>query len=443
MDRKENKSILELKEKLNSPWLFLGQDKESRVVEVDKGLILDEEIDFINIIVDFYTVEVLHKNVGGYSEESIDNEIIRKVTDRYGGILRLKLFYQNELCNILENVEILDDKLKKIFKNISEEFFFFWRYRWQVLFSVMNQRQIDLLVDDLHIELYKETKKRESYVIDQLTENQKLMLRLYSLNYIYAALFEDLELQNSILFSCDSWEDLTKTSGKILNILDEYQQKCESVVFCLNTAELDRIGRGLDLYEMAERYSKAINDLKINKSKEDRIKCYASVIKDNIIYMTLNGVRDENIKVNGADSSNLQKVVNVLAKLLGGDVEYVSISPDTRYYVNPDLYINYSQYADSKENLNRMFTCCERKLIAKMFSPKFVADEKIELLVTKYPCQICSRTIDFVNQKEGAKLKIEIIDPLEPESNLSEQDIEEMDKCAEIISKKFPKSRKK
>lgn len=124
MNREENKSILELKEKLNSPWLFLGLDKESRVVEVDKGLILDEEIDFINIIVDFYTVEVLHKNVGGYSEESIDNETIRKVTDRYGGILRLKLFYQNELCNILENVEILDDKLKKIFKNISEEFFF-------------------------------------------------------------------------------------------------------------------------------------------------------------------------------------------------------------------------------------------------------------------------------------------------------------------------------
>ena len=440
MNREENKSILELKEKLNSPWLFLGLDKESRVVEVDKGLILDEEIDFINIIVDFYTVEVLHKNVGGYSEESIDNETIRKVTDRYGGILRLKLFYQNELCNILENVEILDDKLKKIFKNISEEFFFFWRYRRQVLLSVMNQRQIYLLVDDFHIELYKETKKRESYVIDQLTENQKLMLRLYSLNYIYAALFEDLELQNSILFSCDSWEELTKTSGKILNILDEYQQKCESVVFCLNTAELDRIGRVLDIYEMAERYSKAINDLKINKSKEDRIKCYASVIKDNIIYMTLNGVSDGNIKVNGADSSNLQKVVNVLAELLGGDVEYVSISPDTRYYVNPDLYINYSQYADSKENLNRMFTCCERKLIAKMFSQKFVADEKIELLVTKYPCQICSRTIDFVNQKEGAKLKIEIIDPLEPESNLSEQDIEEMDKCAEIISEKFPKS---
>lgn len=440
MDRKENKLILELKEKLNSPWLFLGQNKESRVVEVDKELILDEEMDFINIIADFYTVEALHKNVGGYSEESIDNKIIRKVTDCHGEILRLKLFYQNELSNIIENNKSLDDKLKKIFENFSEKSFFSWKYRKRLLLSTMDLRQINLLTKNLHIELYKETKKRENYFVEQFTENQKLMLRLYSLNYIYADLFENLGLQYSILFWCNSWEDLTKISKKLLNILDEHQQKCESVLFYLNTVELNRMGRVLDIYEMEGRYSKAIHDLKIDKFEKDRIKCYASVIKDNIIYMTLNGVKDENIKVNGADSSNLQKVVNILAELLDEDVEYVSITPDTRYYVNPDLYINYSQYSDSNENLNRMFTCCERKLIAKMFTLELGDDEGIELFVTKYPCQICSRVIDFVNNKEDAKLKIEIIDPLVPESNLTEQDIEEMDKCAEMISKKFPKS---
>lgn len=437
MDRKENKLILELKEKLNSPWLFLGQNKESRVVEVDKELILDEEIDFINIISDFYTVEALHKNVGGYSEESIDNKIIRKVTACHGEILRLKLFYQNELSNIIENNKSLDDKLKKIFENFSEKSFFSWKYRKRLLLSTMDLRQINLLTKNLHIELYKETKKRESDVIDQLTENQKLMLRLYSLNYIYAALFEDLELQNSILFSCDSWEDLTETSGKILNILDEYQQKCEPIVFCLNKAELDRIGRVLDIYEMAERYDKAIKDLNIDNFEKDRIKCYASVIKDNIIYMTLNGVRDENIKVNGAGNSNLQKVVNILAELLGRDVEYVSITPDTRYYVNPDLYIDYSQYKDSKENLNRMFTCCERKLIAKMFSPECRDEGKIKLLISKYPCVICSRTIEIVNK---VKKKIEIIDPLEEDEELNPCLIARMDECAKTIDVQHPRN---
>lgn len=47
MDKKENQSILELKEKLNSPWIFQGLDKERRNVEVEKKLILDANLDFI------------------------------------------------------------------------------------------------------------------------------------------------------------------------------------------------------------------------------------------------------------------------------------------------------------------------------------------------------------------------------------------------------------
>ena len=439
MERNEDKQIIILKEKLNSPWLFYGLENQKKGVEVDKDLILDEELDFISIIVDFYTVEVFHKNVGGCLKGGNDNGINRKASDYYGKLLRLKLFYQNELSNILENIEDLDEKLKKMFESFSEINFFSWRYMNRLLLYTMDLRQINLIVNKLHIELYKETKKRESYFIEQLTENQKLMLRLYSLNYIYADLFEDLELQGSILFSCDSWEDLIKTSEKILDHLDEYQKRSEFVFFLLNTVELDRIGRMLDIDEMAEQYSKAIDELKLNKFEENKINCYASVRKNNIIYMTLNGVKDDSIKVNGVDRSNLQKVVDILAQLLGGDVEYVSISPDTRYYINPDLYINYSQYKNSNENLNRMFTCCERKLIAKMFTLKFGDDEKIELLVTKYPCEICLRTLRYVNNKEGAKFKIEIIDPLEKEDKLSEQDIIEMDKCAEKIDKNHPR----
>ena len=38
------------------------------------------------------------------------------------------------------------------------------------------------------------------------------------------------------------------------------------------------------------------------------------------------------------------------------------------------------------------------------------------------------------------KLKIVIIDPLPEELSLSEHEVYEMDKCAKMISKKFPKS---
>ena len=53
---------------------------------------------------------------------------------------------------------------------------------------------------------------------------------------------------------------------------------------------------------------------------------------------------------------------------------------------------------------------------------------------------VFSRAIDFVNNEEDTKLKIVIIDPLPEELSLSEHEVYEMDKCAKMISKKFPKS---
>lgn len=83
MNREENKSILELKEKLNSPWLFLGLGKERRV-NVDKELILDTNLNFINVVTDFYTVETLHKNVGRVLKEKSANRIIGENSNLYG-----------------------------------------------------------------------------------------------------------------------------------------------------------------------------------------------------------------------------------------------------------------------------------------------------------------------------------------------------------------------
>ena len=73
MERKEDKPIIKLKEKLDSPWIFYSHENAEEGVKVDKELILDKELDFISIIVDFYTSEALHKNASGYLNESIDN----------------------------------------------------------------------------------------------------------------------------------------------------------------------------------------------------------------------------------------------------------------------------------------------------------------------------------------------------------------------------------
>lgn len=428
MERKEDKPIIKLKEKLDSPWMFYSHENAEEGVKVDKELILDKELDFISIIVDFYTSEALHKNASGYLNESIDNEIIREVSDNYAKLLSLKLFYQNELSDILENREFL-------YNDVLD----FWQF--VDLFHFAKEFELEVLFYG-----YRKLKVREDIYERYLSQNEKLILKLAILNIIFLRiLYRNTDRINDIFFEeiinleDYPWKYLFEISTGILSKLDNDKRRTESGLFCLNTVDLNRIGTVFAKYDMASLYFDEITKLKLEKFEKNKINCYASVRKNNIIYMTLNGVKDDSIKVNGVDRSNLQKVVDILAQLLGGDVEYVSISPDTRYYINPDLYINYSQYKNSNENLNRMFTCCERKLIAKMFTLKFGDDEKIELLVTKYPCKICLRTIDYVNNKEGAKLKIEIIDPLEMEFKLSEQDIIEMDKCAEKIDKNHPR----
>lgn len=427
MDRKENKSILELKEKLNSPWLFLGQDKESRGVEVDKELILDKDFDFINIITDFYKVEVLNNYIDKHSREKSNHNIIREVSDCYGNLLRLKLFYHNELSNILENIENLDGEL---------------RYCGSDFLELL--RLIDTWED--FFELYKQTKLEGIIFEKELTQKQKIIFQLSLLNIIFLIFLNQgsgEKYVERILSKDNHWQNLINISKGILIEIDKNKKLIEPTVFALKEIDLKRIERVLNINDLASKYLAKIRELELKTFDKREVKCYGSVRKNNIIYMTLNGVKDTDIEVNKENGSNLQKVVNILAELLEGDVEYVSISPDTRYYVNPELYINYSQFENysqfkkSSEDFNRMFTCCERKLIAKMFSPECIDEGEIKLLISKYPCVICSRTIEIVNKE---KKKIEIIDPLEEDDTLNACLIGRMDECAEIIDVQHPRN---
>ena len=132
MDKKENKSILELKEKLNSPWYFRNLDKETRFVKVDKELILDKNLDFINVITDFYTVEALHKNVSRYLKENSANRIIRETSNYYGDLLRLKFFYEDELSNILERLEDVKEEELEFVKYIVPPRYYLYYYMWNL-----------------------------------------------------------------------------------------------------------------------------------------------------------------------------------------------------------------------------------------------------------------------------------------------------------------------
>lgn len=406
MDRKENKSILELKEKLNSPWLFLGQDKESRGVKVDKELILDTNLDFINVVTDFYTVEALHKNVGGRLKEKSANKIIGETSNYYGELLRLKFFYEDELSNNLARLEDVKEEelgfLKESILSIYDyydyyDYYYYYRYRgnWKVLFD-----------------LYKQTKIKGSIDVIGLTERQKSILRVYLLNNIYRLLFYRRYFSNFTfpyyLFSID-WKSQIKISETILSEIDMDKMGIESKLFFFNTQGLNRIIIGSKKKHIVSQFCKKIEELNLAKFIDKKINCYASVRLNNTHYITVNGLNDEDIKAtitSIGNTSNKQKVVTILVELLGGEnIEYVPITKETKYYLKYGKDITYGQFEESKSRENRMFTCCERKLISKIDSIGLEKKITVKLPVTKYPCELCSRAIKITNRKKLETLK--------------------------------------
>lgn len=432
MDKKENKSILELKEKLNSPWYFKNLDKETRFVKVDKELILDKNLDFINVITDFYTVEVLHKNVSRHLKENSANRIIRETSNYYGDLLRLKFFYEDELSNILERLEDVKEEELEFVKYIVPPLYYHYHY---------TRNLEELLI------LYKEIKIKESSFFIRFTEIQKSILRLYLLNYIYSFIFyrlRSLFFTHPNNFECEDWKSLIEISGRILLELDINKREIESDLFYLNTQDLNRIVIGVYKKHIVSQFCKKIEDLNLAKFINKEINCYASVRLNNTKYITINGLNDETIKatitLNG-NASNKQKVVSILVEILGGEnIEYVSIAKNTKYYLKYGKVITYEQFEKSKSRENRMFTCCERKLISKIDSIGLEKRKTVKMPVTKYPCELCRRAIKITNRKKTGNYKIKIKSPKKDNRVLNKQDINKMDECAKMISKKFPKS---
>lgn len=146
-------------------------------------------------------------------------------------------------------------------------------------------------------------------------------------------------------------------------------------------------------------YEKAFND--------DGIYCYATIEFNGNKYITVNGL--------DLEKNNKRKILGefteVLQNLGKRNIEIVDISDDVRYYFDDHSnFIDYKSYKNWKDEskhtdeYNRMFTCCERKLFAKIreVENKELCDisssdrEKIHLSTTKYPCDMCEREI-YVN----------------------------------------------
>lgn len=175
-----------------------------------------------------------------------------------------------------------------------------------------------------------------------------------------------------------------------------------------------------------DKFSDIINnDKKLKIFYEDKVNCFASAAWNNHKYIAINGLDTK---------QRSEKIIEIIIELSTPQkYEYVKIPQETQYFLNQNISISerqknnitYSEFEKykiyirktniTKKNINsnnRMFTCCERKLISnikKSSEKEEVIRENnptLELIIARKPCHLCQRTIDIISQENRFNLTI-------------------------------------
>lgn len=402
----DNVFLNHMEEILNKKWEFYGD--ENNFEEIDDEVITDLDDNLIGIISDFYSVEGINrlsKNADNFPQDKIS---LRKLTKQHSDILRMKLFCKIELRKCLkvikENKLSLDDSYLDLpsYTNVES--------LWRFLISKSDDNE---------------------YSLEKLIVFQELFLLLD-----YGSLQDDYwwYLQDGYWWyftekdNKDKKEFLSKLGKefkKIFEKIDEILKDCEMQIFTFTSPKsLNIFSSTFRVKEFARIFCDEVKKQNIEKYALKDRSCYASMEIDKKIYITVNGIE----KRGGKKQRDLE---SLFAKLVR-DSEYVSITDETRYFTGKNNIITYKQFSDAKpeKSKNRMFTCCERKLIAKYLE---IDGGKVELTVTRSPCIFCQRELNSVNL---CKESIEVRSVDSSESNIDEKLIKDFDDYAEEILKK-------
>lgn len=128
------------------------------------------------------------------------------------------------------------------------------------------------------------------------------------------------------------------------------------------------------------------------------------------------------VALSGSEFFN--KCSYVLRKILGPAYKVVDLNSDVRYYYTKRSYITYGNYSDCKndkyfldknkvENVNKMFSCCERKLLTKLYGKKC---NGYTIYVKKKVCGMCQKAIKHFDEVQNCKGKI-----MYPENSTSDR----------------------
>ena len=157
-----------------------------------------------------------------------------------------------------------------------------------------------------------------------------------------------------------------------------------------------------------EWFGKMINNVELSNTlntltgkNRRNLNCYAVAYSDSFDYYSYS--------INHLDLDDRNDLHNIFSELLN-KVPAAKLTDDVRYFLpNENDSIKYGQFEKfpekSNSKFNRMFTCCERKLFAKLRKEESKIN-KMNILVTQAPCVYCSRELNYIKKKGSVTIDI-------------------------------------
>ncbi|SEV83146.1 hypothetical protein [[Clostridium] fimetarium] len=336
------------------------------------------------------TVEDIYKNVS-LDEENYFRNILREYYDE--GMENIKDIYKND------NIYFSSDIFRKCLQIIKSEIF--GEFGKRIWFSILCDTCISLLEEG-----------ERSY--------HHIPLRYLDFNHIDSEEF---------------WSHISDLTEMISEYSTYYQQNIQSdMMFC---CMMEKPVKRPNVYQNLSRLRKILEldfDLKNKYLNKHVHSCFAILHADTDKFVALSGYNEH-------DDYN-KKLKKILEVIVDSNYRLVESIDKVRYYYDAysGHYIVISDYekvskevnkdlqnmkiADSK--LNRLFSCCERKLLSQLRQRKY---KNVCLIIQRKPCFMCERAIRY----EG---RIPYENGKEYSKQYSEKEIILFDKIAYLILKR-------
>lgn len=339
-------------------------------VEISQDDLLQEfenGLSFIDYLADFHYVQNIYDTVSwtGFNQEwTVNQELVVGHREYYSSLLFIKYFIKNlkDSLRVIGKAENVEDTFKEFIKEES------------LLVKFYGESEIkDFLEEEFWYKLFIKNG-------DKTRENLTKIIWL-----------------GIIMTRIVGSEDFSPPKS-VDDFLLDFKVRLSSTLrlFTKVVKRGDRMVTQRDYNDpLAHWFAKKINKMNFSKildylsaKNKKRLKCYAVLIFQEKKYYSINGIDD---------NDQFNRIHEVFKQLLGSEYEGVKIFDGVRYYLNDKKeFITYKHFKkeriDKKEN--RMFTCCERKLFAKMRKEKKF--EPVKLIVTSRPCEYCSREIHYI-----------------------------------------------